>query len=275
MSCYKKIIVLSKTAGKTPTFIAQKGQGWEYRLNFDGEFDEIALYIGDKVATKTSLIGETAEDLSDLWAVAIVLGDDIISSGGCGKKTDKDKLKSLLFSPYDDEAIATENYYEGVYGQEYENARAQNGRQTRGDGEDTQSRAREDDEGGRSDAPPDQTAARADGYRADGVFTTQKPYVEKVLSRLERLFESNEPYFALKYVIPHSRWVVLEGEKKIYLGVQGAPDYILYATKGNKNDPACGKGAFFVPESYLSSGNEGYFVIIQSAVTGEEILPKF
>ena len=189
----------------------------------------------------------------------------------------KARFEKTFLNAYDDEAIATENYYGNYYEQKNENADAKDGGQKGKAGEKSDGGAVEDDARGGLAKKQDKDGRRAQAVdRADGACQTERAYGEQVASNIAALFHAGKAYPPLSRVIPLSRWVeVVDGGKTYYFGLQGAPDYICYAVKGVRGDPPEGfENAFFVPESFFMPAKDGYYMTFQSAKTGESIYKK-
>ena len=275
---FKRIVLLSPVYGVTPVFKTEKNGGlWAYSLTFDKSFDEIVVSDGTNIGRLNKRSGTLDISAEEGLAVAVISGGEIVSSGASGINIDKSRFEKLVTPAYDDEAIATDNYYEAYNEQINENADikvgAEKGKADKKSGCGTV----EDDACIR--AEKEQTA---DGGRAapveytDGAYPPETCYYEKVASNIAALLKSGKSYPPLSRVIPLSRWVeISDGGKTYYFGLQGAPDYICYAVKGRRGDPPEGfENAFFVPENFFHETNDGYLISFQSANTGEHINKK-
>ena len=166
--------------------------------------------------------------------------------------------------PYDDEVVATENYYEfekdgtADENKERETEKARTGGENAGKDEDAQSLFRFT--GGEN------RAANAGAC-----------YYEKVKNEIESLLEKHPTEDALEKSIPLSRWARIEFSKGKYYTVgvirdEKGPRYICYgvpaASRGEP--PAALKGyCSFLPASAFDADGKGYWMMFQDAETGQ------
>ncbi len=172
---------------------------------------------------------------------------------------------------YDDERIAAKNYYEEEGNERVEptktdeNARTQSGAKKEG----TQAGA---------DAAQDDDAADVlHPFKREG-----EGYYRSIKRELDELFKKYPTDKTLSNAFQKSEWVRLRGEKRspeFLVGAlyeEGRVKYICYALKAEDKEspPKEIKGVCsFVPVSpYV--GAEGFFVIFQSAATGECVKPS-
>ncbi len=172
---------------------------------------------------------------------------------------------------YDDEAVATENYFEEREDerveptQANENAQAENPAQAQGEevGADA---AENDDASGVRDA----FARDADGY-----------YLS-IKRELDELFSGYPQDISLRKAFPRSEWVRIRGtaqSPEYLVGAifeDGKAKYICYALAAEDKDAPpeeIRSVCTFVPLSPLVE-SQGFFVIFQSAATGECIKPS-
>ncbi len=173
--------------------------------------------------------------------------------------------------PYDDETVASENYYEeknneqDLLSKSSENAQAQSANQNERTDEGLPVKENGD---GKSLLHP--FAQNPDGY-----------YLA-VKEEIDKLFKTYPKDKTLNGAFSCSDWVRIKGTKQdpeYLVGVlyeDGKAQYICYALKAeNKNNPPKElKGVCaFVPHSVYEDGR-GFFVIFQSAASGECIKPK-
>ena len=170
--------------------------------------------------------------------------------------------KGAESAPYDDEVVATRNYY--AFGMEDENeevgerAAAGTGGEGAGKDEDAQSLFR---------------FAGAEGERADA----ETCYYDKVKGDLEALFGKYPPEEELAACIPYSRWakVVFARNKYYTVGVicdEKRPKYICYGVPAESRGepPAALKGfCSFLPLSVFDLSGRGYWMMFQDAETGQ------
>lgn len=172
-------------------------------------------------------------------------------------------------SCYDDETVATENYYREA--EDGQNVLYQAG----GDAL-AQSRAEKQDEKKGSDPAEDVDAENVlHPFKTGG-----DGYYRSVKSEIDELFATHERDDTLKGAFACGEWVRVEsGDKRYLVGViyeDGEAKYICYAlpaTDRNAPPAEISEVCSFVPSSPLRE-DEGYFVIFQSAATGECIKPE-
>lgn len=172
---------------------------------------------------------------------------------------------------YDDETVATENYYR-------EEKNGQSVFQKTGGDAHAESGAEKQDEKTGSDATKNDDAENVLHPFAkdpDGYYLSVK-------SEIDELFAANPKDDTLKGAFSCSEWVRVKGEEgapQYLVGVvyeDGKARYICYALAAeNRNEPPeeIAGVCTFVPRSAFDD-NEGFFVIFQSATTGECIKPE-
>lgn len=173
--------------------------------------------------------------------------------------------------PYNDEEVASENYYEEEKNERVQptkvdkNARAQS--TTENQGKEARTNAEKN-------------------VDASGVLplfaTNTDGYYLSVKRELDELFSSYPEDNTLQGAFQHSKWVRLKGEKgapQYLVGAlyeEGKARYICYALAAkDKNSPPeeIKNVCTFVPISCFD-GSAGFFVIFQSAATGECVKPE-
>ena len=182
----------------------------------------------------------------------------------------KSQEETDVSTPYNDEKIAGENYFEedhyehGVLHETDENAS-------------TKSPSEKQNQKTRLNTEKDE-----DSTNVRHAFTTQSDgYYQNVKSEIDELFEKYPQDDTLNGAFSCSRWVRVKGDTvnpEYLVGViyaESKAKYICYALKAqDRNTPpeeikdVCA----FVPRSPLQE-NDGFFVIFQSAHTGECIKP--
>ncbi len=172
---------------------------------------------------------------------------------------------------YNDEEVATENYYEEEKNERVKPTKTdENAR--------TQSPAENKGEEARTDAK--------ENVDAKGVLplfkTDPDGYYLSVKRELDELFSAYPEDKTLQSAFQHSKWVRLKGEKTSPAYLVGAlyedgrVRYICYALAAkDKNSPPeeIKNVCTFVPTTCFAD-SEGFFVIFQSAATGECVKPE-
>lgn len=172
---------------------------------------------------------------------------------------------------YDDESVAAENYYRREEGDE------RNGLEEFGDDAHAES-------GGEKQSEEKGANPQKDGD-ADGVLhpfkTDGNGYYLSVRREIEELFKKYPRDERLNGCFEFSKWVRIGGDEKAPQQLVGviydnlSPKYIAYAlpTQTPENPPEeIAESCVFVPASHFD-GQKGFFVIFQSAATGECIRP--
>ncbi len=190
------------------------------------------------------------------------------------------KRKEILLTPkqpakevqYDDEAVATENYYETENNypalKENENERI-------GD-EDADVDIREQKIEGKESHDAFDAENETDGYSGEK-FTEANPFYKSAAENINNLFEKFPEDFSLKKVFPLSRWVkITYGTDKFYIVGEVFEDekvkYICYGvpSKYSETPPKELDGVCtFVPLSLFNAKGDGYWIMFQDAVTGD------
>ena len=165
-------------------------------------------------------------------------------------------------APYDDEVVATQNYYafdeEESDEESGEGSAAGEGGKGAGEDEDAQSLFR---------------LAGGEGERADAGAC----YYDQVKGDLDALFGKYPPEEELAGCIPYSRWakVVFARNKYYTVGVicdEKRPKYICYGVPAERRGepPAALKGfCSFLPLSVFDLSGKGYWMMFQDAETGQ------
>lgn len=174
-------------------------------------------------------------------------------------------------SAYDDESVATENYYEEKKENEQELLC-----QAGGDAHAQSANTHQDEKAGTV------PAENGDAHRVLHPFKTDSDgYFQSVKSEMDELMKKYPKDNTLKNAFSCSEWVRIKGEKKrpeYLVGVvydDGKAKYVCYALRAENRyaPPEEIKGVCtFVPVSPFTQ-DEGFFVIFQSAATGECIKP--
>ena len=177
---------------------------------------------------------------------------------------------------YDDEAVATENYYEiktdnspktEVNDDNLYSATTNAGQNST----DTTEQAQND-----RNAQKNGTAFRACPFSKPEA----KFYAEKC-GEIEALFSEYEAIGSLSQYIPESKWVKIEYKKDSFyiIGVirkDGVPQYIVYGVPGRRNVRPRGfeRYSVFLPESLFTTDDRGFWCSFQNAETGKVENPE-
>lgn len=164
---------------------------------------------------------------------------------------------------YDDEQLATENYYEikenlnehGIFEQD-------------------------DQPLGDAQKQPEEKFAKKHPSQDERNSNFGKQeitnYYNSIKKDIDSLFEKYSPFVELSQIIPNSRWIKIPYLKKSFYVVGlieelGEISYVVYGVPGVKNAKPKGfeKYTHFIPLSLLNQNQQGFWCIFQSAVTGE------
>lgn len=188
-------------------------------------------------------------------------------------KQNEDTVYEMKTAPktYNDEAVATENYYEEKKNERIQPAKTdENAR--------TQSADKNQDKEARADASAD-----VDAKGVLPLFKTDADgYYLSIKRELDELFSTYPEDKTLQGAFQHSKWVRLKGTKHSPAYLVGAlyedgkAKYICYALAAK--DKSCPPEEIknvctFVPASCFADA-EGFFVIFQSAASGECVKPE-
>ena len=187
------------------------------------------------------------------------------------QKTDIKKESATTQTEYDDESVATENYYEV---KENERKQLEQARQNAHD----QGAAQSENEETRANAAEDGNAPRV----LHPFATDTDGYYVSVKEEIDALFQKYPRDDTLKSAFSCSEWVRIKGDAdapQYLVGVlyeDGKARYICYALAAQNPDmpPEEIKSVCtFVPISPFEE-TSGFFVIFQSAASGECIKPQ-
>ena len=186
-----------------------------------------------------------------------------------GDYPEKESYKPIN-EPYDDEIVATENYFAFTETTEKEadndGNREMESRHSDGfDREET-----EEDRDFESDSPD---GVEPPAFHGD--------YYERIRGELEKTFSAFPEERDLTNMIPDSKWVRIPfDENKYYVvGVlyeKGSPRYLCYGVPGKygKRPEELERFCTFIPSSPFCLKNDGYWVLYQDAKTGICIKPQ-
>lgn len=288
------IVNLSKTHGGNYILI-YKGEncgflslpstdGGKFTINENCKSLLVAFLANNKITPvifgKLSKDGEDWESLVKIAEKHYQINDTTASeSSFLAKKTD-----------YDDEAVATENYYE--YDEVKNEQNDCDGVYTKSDGtekqEETKSRP-QNDERYEDDFFQVESEKLFNKEMSDNVDFKEKfndsygrtpnleeDFFDKIASELTPVFEKNPPEENLSSMVHNSRWVKVSGgnEKHFVVGIiseKNTPVYVCYGIPGKYGvPPAEIKGySSFIPISPFDLKGKGYWVMYQCAKTGE------
>ena len=186
------------------------------------------------------------------------------------EKNDTPMYETNINPAYNDEEVATRNYYEEEANERIQPAKIEEDAHTKNPTEDKGEKARANTE----------TNVHATGVLP--LFKTNPDgYYLSVKHELDELFSSYPEDRTLEGAFQHSKWVRLKGEKSApqylvgALYEDGKARYICYALAAkDKNSPPeeIKNVCSFVPVSCFAE-SAGFFVIFQSAASGECVKP--
>ena len=178
--------------------------------------------------------------------------------------------KSENVCAYDDEAVATENYYEEENKTLIEEVNYDNL-------SDSTVNIGARDEDFRKQTESNRNVKQNDEIIGTCPFVKKQPrFYEEKSDEIERLFSKYPPIGSLSQYIPESKWVKIEYKKDGYyiIGVikkDGVPQYIVYGVPGNREIRPRGfeRYSVFLPESLFTSGGRGFWCTFQDAESGK------
>lgn len=112
------------------------------------------------------------------------------------------------------------------------------------------------------------------------VFSRRAYYYEQIKDRVDALFGMGVRERELERLMPDTRWVRIEYSSVAYYvvgvigGIRGMPDYICYGVPSEFSDQPplfLGKDARWVPVSVRQPQGKGYWLLFQSAKSGETV----
>ena len=184
-----------------------------------------------------------------------------LSEKGEGLRSETENQEQRQRNVYDDEMIASENYFEFEKNKGEEDDKKEN-ENVRTFGEEEPRKEKESD---RFETFENETGT--------GGF-----YYEKIRSRIEGLFRDFPEEKSLCEMVAESRWVRVsyDGEKHYVVGIiydGKIPEYICYGAPGRYGEkPREFKGyCSFIPSSPFALKRDGYWVTYQSAASGKRI----
>ena len=185
--------------------------------------------------------------------------------------------ENFIKNVYNDEAVATENYFE--FAKFSDKNGEDDDRELQPENELADCRCQES-------APKE----RACAYRAQNETDNnqrkgsenQKCYYQTVKSSLDEIFIKYQEEPTLQKHFPDSRWVRINFDAQKYYVVgliceEGVEKYICYGvpSKYSEYPPTALKGyATFIPVSLFDMTGDGFWIMFQDAVTGKCIAPK-
>lgn len=115
--------------------------------------------------------------------------------------------------------------------------------------------------------------------QAVAAVKTDAGFYDTVKASLDKLFAEHEPFAPLNEALPDTQWVKVDYDasgRYYVVGLIGTPpQYIAYGVEGTYGDtPPLLDGADFVPLFAAEPAGKGFWVLFQSAQTGEEIVRK-
>lgn len=186
--------------------------------------------------------------------------------------------------PYDDEIVATENYYEypdanvenlTIKEKSHEEQPGLSAVDAVADAVDTGEERAEETACG-ADADADEDAVRLFKVESPGNENGSARYYDSVKGELDELFEKYPSEDNLQRAVEDSRWVKIEFAPQKYYTVglmfeKGKPRYICYGVPAaNKSEPPAALKGFcsYLPLSLFDLRGKGYWMMYQDADTG-------
>lgn len=189
---------------------------------------------------------------------------------------DKNKKGNFLEQSYDDEVVATENYY-------LNDKELKEKLRMLKDVDDEFSGNSHGSAFSQSEKEAEESKQEFDGFKNETdndvgeKYSAENPYFKTVRKELEDIFNKFKKEEALERVIPESKWVkIFFSEEKYYVVGLVKEDntlkYICYGVPSffSENPPDALKGfCSFVPLSVIKPKGNGYWMMFQDAISGE------
>ena len=270
---FKKFIVLKRVSGKEGCTVKLESDFGGVKLSAEIFSNGYSLHnyifvysaFGEEVKVfncSSSKFSLTLSNGAKRGFSALVLSEDRtpLLHGGFGETLSVDELisKANFLDSYNDDVIATENYYEvesekqALYNQDGS-----------GDCRNKKSQTQEKAESG---------ALLYENFFRD----RQENYYLSIKEKLNEIIENHEKDCALSSLIPNSRFAKINYDENRFYSVGTVLDgnaikYLCYAVKGSYADapPVLSNFCEFIPLSPFNPLGEGYYVIFQHASTGE------
>ena len=269
---FRKFLVLDRLCGKdncTMKFESENGISTVkveiFSSGFNrGNYTLIYYVFGDGVCvykpTALRFDVKVSSGVQNGFSAVLLDGDTPLLFGSFGEsKGINYLLENKKQSSYDDEIIATENYYEAEI--EKQSVCNQNGY---GDSQNKNSPPKTEETGGTT------------LYENGNGNCDKENYYQTVREKLDKILDSYERDYSLCSLIPNSNFVKINYDKDRFYSVGivhelGAIKYVCYAVMGNylSSPPELSSYCEFIPLSPYNPLKDGYYVIFQNAQTGE------
>ena len=190
-----------------------------------------------------------------------------------GAPTKEDILAPVV---YDDEALATENYYE--FEKISDNQHIDEDNENEGQNVGTENYVPHEKNFSEKQEESKEFGADED----ENELRNEKTYYGKIQSELEKIFKDHPSESDLENVVPMSKWAKIsyEGNKYYAVGIiyeNDEPEYICYGLPGKYGERPKEIKSYcsFIPSSVFKLKGNGYWVIFQRAKDGASIVDFF
>lgn len=294
MSGYIKRIIILRGLGDPVVLKCESGASVSVSASAELSGRTLALYDGKLMELFDSLpvVGSRA-DLSKGLAAGLISDGRIVAFGGAGECVSRSEftkiyesvaissaeaIKTLNGSLYDDDKIADENYYDNRAIEDF-NYEEQSNKH-----DETKTRNAAERRAGACENQAADYAAAADACaseeRAEACHDGGDFY-STVRVETQKLFSRGTKEHGLGEVVPSSKWVRINytADRYYVVGIiekQNRPEFLCYGVPGRYgNPPEKLKGlASFIPASLYDLHGDGFYVMFQSARSGEHVVPK-
>ncbi|MBR1868006.1 MAG: hypothetical protein IJ800_05450 [Clostridia bacterium] len=192
-----------------------------------------------------------------------------------GKFTRSSPEENKLFSTtrpiYDDEVVATENYFE------YEKAE-HDAQPNKNVNEPNENIENAETQSGNSGEEEKEKSEFSSSRSENGDLYGQKKYYRKIKEKLDDLFDKYPEVKSLSDMVKDSKWVkVPYGEGKHYVvGIEysnGEPRWICYGVPGKYGQKPSEISGYcsFLPSSPFELKSSGYWIMFQDALNGQRL----
>ena len=253
----------------------------ESTLSLEDGFCCLICHVAFRAAP--AAFGKSGEDVYDVKKLCAAVEEKERGKAAPAAKEEREEAPPENV-PYDDEIVATENYYEypdanvenlSIKEKSHEEQPGLSAVDAVADAVDTGEERAEETACG-ADADADEDAVRLFKVESPGNENGSARYYDSVKGELDELFEKYPSEDNLQRAVEDSRWVKIEFAPQKYYTVglmfeKGKPRYICYGVPAaNKSEPPAALKGFcsYLPLSLFDLRGKGYWMMYQDADTG-------
>lgn len=278
------VAALSDTRGTLEFFELTAAGGTvkrESALNLEDGFCCLVCHISLRAAP--AAFGKYGEEVYDVKKLCAALEQKERGADAAEEEPAAGAAKEADPPPYDDEIVATENYYEfpdadikNLTVTENENEQCEYAAPDAAARTDREKEERAEETACGADAGENEDAVRLFKIENQGGEEPETHYYDSVKDELSELFEKYPAEENLQRAVENSKWVKIEFAPQKYYTVglmyeKGKPRYICYGVPAeSKNEPPNALKGFcsYLPLSLFDLRGKGYWMMYQDADTG-------